>query len=131
MAGMKFELVSPERILMSADAEQVILMAAAGQMTVLPGHAPVVAALQPGIVEVSTGGRLRRIYVAGGFAEIDPERLTILAEKAFDADDVKGSALEKELASAEQVLATAATDDERWVAETAVGALRELQSPSR
>jgi F-type H+-transporting ATPase subunit epsilon len=128
MAGtMKFELVSPERILMSADAEQVVLMAAAGQMTVLPGHAPVVAALLPGVIAVSTGGKVRRLYVGGGFAEIDPEQLTVLAEKAFDADDLKGSALDAEIRAAEDMVANAANDDARWVAETELAILRGLR----
>lgn len=127
MAGtFKFELVSPERILLSADAEQVVLMASAGQMTVLPGHAPVVAALQPGVIDVTTGGRQRRVFVGGGFAEIDPDRLTILAEKAFDAEDLKRSGLDREIKAAEEALAAATTDEDRLTADTALGALRSL-----
>jgi F-type H+-transporting ATPase subunit epsilon len=128
MAGtFKFELVSPERMVMSADADQVILAAAAGQMTVLPGHAPVVAALQPGLVEITAGGKVHRVFVGGGFAEIDPERLTVLAEKAIDAGDLKGNVLESELRAAEAALTAATTDDARWVATTALDALRGLQ----
>lgn len=128
MAGtFKFELVSPERILMSVDAEQVVLMAAAGQMTVLPDHAPVVAALQPGVIDVTTGSRVRRVYVGGGFAEIDADHLTVLAEKAFDADDLKGSTLDAEIRTAEEAVANAANDDARWVAETALTSLRSLR----
>jgi F-type H+-transporting ATPase subunit epsilon len=127
MAGtFKFELVSPERILMSADADQVVLMAAAGQMTVLPGHAPAVAALQPGVMDVSMGGKTRRVYVGGGFAEIDPEQLTVLAEKAFDVDDLKGSVLDEEIRAAETALANAVTDDARWIAGTALESLKGL-----
>jgi len=127
MAGtFKFELVSPERILMSADADQVVLMAAAGQMTVLPGHAPAVAALQPGVMDVSVGGKTRRVYVGGGFAEIDPEQLTVLAEKAYDVDDLKGSVLDDEIRAAETALANAVTDDARWVAGTALESLKGL-----
>lgn len=127
MAGtFKFELVSPERILLSADAEQVVLMASAGQMTVLPGHAPAVAALQPGVIDVTTGGRQRKVFVGGGFAEIDPDRLTILAEKAFDAEDLKRSGLDREIKAAEDALAAATTDEDRLTADTALGALRSL-----
>jgi F-type H+-transporting ATPase subunit epsilon len=129
MAGtFKFELVSPERILMSADADQVVLMAAAGQMTVLPGHAPAVAALQPGVMDVSIGGKTRRVYVGGGFAEIDPEQLTVLAEKAYDIDDLKGSLLDDEIRAAETALANAVTDDARWVAGTALESLKGLSA---
>jgi F-type H+-transporting ATPase subunit epsilon len=127
MAGtFKFELVSPERILMSADADQVVLMAAAGQMTVLPGHAPVVAALQPGVMDISMGGKTRRVYVGGGFAEIDPEQLTVLAEKAYDVDDLKGTMLDDEIRAAEAALANAVTDDARWIAGTALESLKSL-----
>jgi F-type H+-transporting ATPase subunit epsilon len=127
MAGtFKFELVSPERILLSADADQVVLMAAEGQMTVLPGHAPLVAALQPGVIDVTTGGRRRKVFVGGGFAEIDPDRLTVLAEKAFDADDLKGAALDREIKAAEETLAAAASDEDCWTADTALSALRSL-----
>lgn len=132
MAGtFKFELVSPERIVFSADADQVILMAADGQMTLLPGHAPVVAALQPGIIDISTSGRIRRVYVGGGFAEINPAHLTVLAEKAIDVDDLSGSALENEVRAAEEAVAVATTDEARLVAETALGSLRSLQSTVR
>jgi F-type H+-transporting ATPase subunit epsilon len=127
MAGtFKFELVSPERILMSADADQVVLMAAAGQMTVLPGHAPVVAALQPGVMDISMGGKTRRVYVGGGFAEIDPEQLTVLAEKAYDVDDLKGTMLDDQIRAAEAALANAVTDDARWIAGTALESLKGL-----
>ena len=71
MAGtFKFELVSPEKVLMSADAEQVMLPATEGDMTVLAQHAPVVVNLRPGVIDVGLPGSKSRLYVKSGIAEI-------------------------------------------------------------
>lgn len=115
----KFELVSPERILMSEDVEQVIVNGADGQFTVLPGHAPLVATLIPGMLEVIVKGKSQRIYVRGGFAEVDPKSLTILAERAMMADDLKGAALEAERAFAADGLAKATDDETRRLMQSA------------
>jgi F-type H+-transporting ATPase subunit epsilon len=115
MAGtFKFELVSPERVLMSEDAEQVILMGTEGQFTVLPGHSSMISTLRPGILEVTIKGRSRRIYVRGGFAEVEPDRLTVL----------KGAVLESETAAANAMLSGAKTDEARRLAQAAVDTLR-------
>lgn len=119
----KFELVSPERILMSEDVEQVIVNGADGQFTVLPGHAPLVATLVPGILEVVAKGKAQRIYVRGGFAEVDPKSLTILAEKALMADDLKGAALEAERSFAADSLAAAGDDETRRLMQAAQSSL--------
>ncbi len=88
MAGsFKFELVSPERILLSATVEHVIVPGADGEFTVLAGHAPVVSTLRPGTIEAKlTDGRVERIAVAGGIAEVDPTSVTILATTAEAAE---------------------------------------------
>lgn len=125
-ATFKFELVSPERILVSEDADQVILNGTDGQFTVLPGHAPMISTLQPGLMDVTTGGKSRRIYVRGGFAEVEPERLTVLAERAIEADALKGDTLAAERKAAETNLADAKTDEARRLAEAAVASLASL-----
>ena len=84
MAGtFKFELVSPERILMSVDAEQVIVPGAEGQFTVFQGHAPVISTLLPGVIHVTTEEFKKSIFVRSGFAEVTADQLTILAERAL------------------------------------------------
>jgi F-type H+-transporting ATPase subunit epsilon len=82
MAGtFKFELVTPERMALSEDAVQVVVPGVEGEFTVLPGHAPVISALRPGVVEVALrGDRATRILVEGGFAEVGADRLTVLAD---------------------------------------------------
>lgn len=127
MAGtFNFELVSPERVVMSEEADEVVLCAADGQMTVLAGHSPVIATLRPGLVDVRAGSRRRRVFVGSGFAEIESDRLTILAERAIDADELKGSVLDGEIRSAEAAVAEAKTDEARLIAQTALDNLRSL-----
>jgi F-type H+-transporting ATPase subunit epsilon len=128
MAGtFKFELVTPERMALSQDVAQVVVPGIEGEFTVLPGHAPVISALRPGVIEVSLPDAAKaRIYVRGGFAEIDADRLTVLAEHALDVDtmDVAGVAAELELAEAN--LAAASTDAARLAAAAAVERLKAL-----
>jgi F-type H+-transporting ATPase subunit epsilon len=127
-ATFKFELVSPERVLLSVDAEQAIVPGADGEFTMLPGHAPVIATLRPGMLEVSAQGSKKRLFVKSGFAEVDPARLTVLADKAFDLDDMTPSMLAAELKTAEVELAGAKDDEARMNADTLVSELKRLSS---
>lgn len=127
MAGtFQFELVSPERIVLSADADQVVLPASEGQMTVLPQHSPVITSLRPGFVEVTQGGSRSRVFVKGGFAEVMPDATTVLAETAIDAGELNGARLADELRVAEAELAEAKSDQGRTFAYAAVEQLRQL-----
>jgi len=128
MAGtFKFELVSPERILVSADAEQVIVPGMEGQFTVFAGHAPVISTLRPGVVDAQVGGRRRRVFVRSGFAEVEPDHLTVLAQHMLDLDNLDADQLAHELQSAEQMLADARDDVSRMVSGEAVEQLRALR----
>ncbi len=127
MAGtFKFELVSPERVLLSADVDQAQLPGADGIFTVLAGHAPVVTTLLPGIVRVTMSGSTKRIYVKGGFAEVGPDSVTVLAERAFIADEIDPRQLEHELDAAQKSLADGLSDDARMQAHRAIDELRAL-----
>ena len=129
MAGtFKFELVSPERVLMSVDAEQVVVPGADGDFAVLAGHAPFITTLRPGVLDVTAGGSKRRVLVKSGFAEVDPSRLTILAQSAYDVDDLTPAIVSKELAAAEAELASAKDDASRMNADTLVNELRRLSA---
>lgn len=128
MAGtFKFELVSPERILISADAEQVIVPGMEGQFTVFAGHAPVISTLRPGVLDVQTAEGRRRVFVRGGFAEVEPDRVTVLAQHLLDLDDLSADQLARELESAERLLADAKDDGTRMVSGEAVEQLRALR----
>jgi F-type H+-transporting ATPase subunit epsilon len=129
MAGtFKFELVTPERMLLSEDAAQVVVPGVEGEFTVLAGHAPVVSALRPGVVDATlSDSRTVRVFVKGGFAEVDAERLIVLAERAFDVGAIDDSGISAELQTAEAELAAATTDSARLAAASAVEQLRALQ----
>lgn len=129
MAGtFKFELVSPERVLLSIDADQVVVPGSDGEFAVLAGHAPVIATLRPGVLDVTAGGTKRRLFVKSGFAEVDPSRLTVLAEKAYDVEELSASAIAEELKSAEAELAAAKDDNAKRMADTLVNELKRLST---
>jgi len=129
MAGtFKFELVTPERMLLSEDATQVVVPGVEGEFTVLAGHAPVIAALRPGVVNATLAdARTMRVFVKGGFAEVDADRLIVLAERAADVADLDAAGIAAELQTAEAELAAATSDAARLAATSAVMTLRALQ----
>jgi F-type H+-transporting ATPase subunit epsilon len=129
MAGtLKFELVTPERMSLSQDATQVVVPGLEGDFTVLPGHAPVISALRPGVVDVTLPDASKaRIFVKGGFAEVNPQHLTVLAEHALDVEAMDAGTIAAELAVAEADLAAAADDTARLTATAALTQLRGLQ----
>lgn len=123
----KFELVSPERVLISEDARQVVLPGSEGDFAVLAGHAPVVAQLRPGFIEAElAGGEKRRILVHGGFAEVDPAQATVLADKVIDTRELKGERLEAEVTAAAADLAKAGDDETRFMADALVASLKSV-----
>lgn len=129
MAGtFKFELVSPERVLHAVDAEQAVVPSVEGEFTMLPGHAPLVATLRPGVIDVSAQGSRKRLFVKSGFAEVDPTRLTVLAEKAYDVDDMSPAVIADELKAAEAELAAANDDASRMAADALISELKRLSA---
>jgi F-type H+-transporting ATPase subunit epsilon len=119
MATFKFELVSPAKLLFSGEVDEVIVPGAEGEFTVLPTHAPVVSTLRPGILTVKAGGNVTRLYVRGGFAEVNEKGLTILAEDATPAEEVNMTEFAASISAYEAKLASAASDEARFkMAET-------------
>jgi F-type H+-transporting ATPase subunit epsilon len=107
MAALHFEFVSPERVLFSGDVDQVDLPGAEGDMGILAGHAPLVTALRPGIVTIYNGGAREPIVVVGGFAEVSPAGLTILADRAVPREDYDTALLAEEIKNTEEDVADA------------------------
>lgn len=102
MATFQLELVSPEKLLLSRQVEMVVIPAAEGEMGVLPGHAPMIVALRGGVIRVIEGGRdVERLFVAGGFAEITPERVTVLADEATPVAELSRAEAERRIAEAD------------------------------
>ncbi len=129
MTTFKFELVSPERLLISEDVEQVVVPGSEGDFTVLAGHAPVLSTLRPGVMDVKLpGGKAKRLYVKAGFAEVDPETLTVLAQQAIDVADIDAAWLSRSIKDAEEDLADAKTDAARLHANAALAHLRALEA---
>src|SRR4051794_16843833 len=94
----QFELVTPERLVFSEPAEMVVVPGSEGLFAAMPRHAPFLSTLKPGVIEVYEGGKVRqRIFVAGGFAEVTPERLTVLAERAVLVADIDRAAVEQRI----------------------------------
>lgn len=132
MAGtFKFELVSPERIVVSADVTEVQLPGADGDMTVYAGHAPVVSTLLPGSVRAVMSSGIKRVFVNGGLAEISPNAVTILAERAYVTDEADPRQIESDLAEAEAALKAADSDDARHHIGRAIDELKALVDQRR
>jgi F-type H+-transporting ATPase subunit epsilon len=125
---LKFELVSPERLLMSDEVRQVTIPGTEGDFTVLAGHAPVLSTIRPGVVNVVDGGGAdNRIFVRGGFAEVSPTGLTVLAEEAIPLADLDAEALAQQIRNAEEDVADASNDEARRRASESLDHLRQLQ----
>jgi F-type H+-transporting ATPase subunit epsilon len=125
----KFELVSPERLLVSAEVEQVLVPGSEGDFTMLAHHAPLLTGLKPGLLEISYGGADRRRYfVRGGFAEVGPSGLTVLAETAIDLVELDAAVLNDAIKDAEEDMVDAKDDGARDRAKTKVDHLRQVQA---
>jgi F-type H+-transporting ATPase subunit epsilon len=128
--AFKFELVSPERLLVSGDVEQVLVPGAEGDMTVLAHHAPLLTTLRPGVLDIGFpgGGEHQRFFLRGGFAEVGPKGLTVLAETAIDLRELDASQLAQAVKNAEEDVADATSDAIRDRAQTKLDQLRQVQS---
>jgi F-type H+-transporting ATPase subunit epsilon len=127
--AFKFELVSPERLLVSGDVEQVLVPGAEGETTVLAYHAPLLTTLRPGLLDIGfPGGEHQRYFIRGGFAEVGPSGLTVLAETAINLAELDSSQLAQAVKDAEEDVADATEDMARDRAQTKLDQLRQVQS---
>jgi F-type H+-transporting ATPase subunit epsilon len=126
---LQFDLVSPERLLVSEAVESVVVPGSEGYFTVLARHAPFMTTLKPGIVEVTGGsGGPARIFVRGGFADVTPTGLTILADQAIGLEDLDSAAFAEQISLAEADVSAAGDDAaRRLTAETRLNEMRNLQ----
>ena len=113
MAALHFDLVSPEKLLFSGDVNQVDVPGAEGDFGVLAGHAPMMATLRPGIMTIHRDGGPLRVVVLGGFAEVNPEGLTILADTAAPLDDFDRNVLTATIKTTEGDVTAAADPAQR------------------
>ena len=111
---VQFELVSPEKLLLSEEVDMVVVPGSEGDFGVLPRHAPLISTVRPGVIAVHQGGEVTdRVFVAGGFAEVTPERCTVLAEEAMPVAELDRAAAEQSLQNAREDLEDSKTDQER------------------
>jgi F-type H+-transporting ATPase subunit epsilon len=127
--AFKFELVSPERLLVSGEVEQVLIPGSEGDMTILAHHAPILSTLRPGLLDITLpGGEHRRFFIRGGFAEVGPAGLTVLAETAIDLVDLDADQLDQAVKDAEEDVADASEGAVRDRAQTKLDHLRQVQA---
>jgi len=129
MAGkVAFELVSPERLLLSTEADMVVVPGSEGDFAVLVNHIPVITNLRPGVIQVFEGSTAReRIMVSGGFAEVTGERCTVLVEEAIPFADVGPQWFDSRLRAAETALAEAGDDHAKRLAEKQIAATQAMR----
>ena len=110
----KFDLVSPERLVMSEPATQVVVPGTEGQFTVMAGHAPVMTTLRPGVLDATLGsGKRERIFVRGGFADVTPAGLTILAEQAIPLPELQAEIINGLIQEADAEIAAAKDETQK------------------
>ena len=110
MAALHLEFVSPEAVLFSGDVDQVDLPGIEDDMGILPGHAPLVTTLRPGIVAIFRDGRREPVVVIGGFAEVSPAGLTVLADRAVTREDFDMATLVGDIKDTEEDVADCKDD---------------------
>ena len=135
---VQFELVTPERLLVSQEVDMVVVPGTEGNFGVLPGHSPLISTIRPGTVDIYMGGVVtERIFVVGGIAEVTPERCTVLADEALAPDSLDRAGLDAELTELEgnlpslreQVARATGTERERLLTE--LRQLERLQNVAR
>ena len=102
MATFHFDLIAPDKILFSGDVDQVDVPGVDGDFGVLAEHAPMIVLLRPGVLTVKVGGEAQRVVIFGGFAEISPQGLTVLADQATSIEDLDPALLATRIAETEE-----------------------------
>lgn len=125
--NFNFELVSPERLLLSEKVSEVVIPATEGEMTVMANHAPTMTTIKPGVVSVKDGsGKVSRYVVFGGFADILPTGCTLLAESAIPLTEMNKAALDARIEAARADVANASSDEHKSKLEQFLNELTQL-----
>lgn len=127
---IQFDLVSPTKLVASQAVDMVVVPGGEGDLGVLPGHSLLIGTVRPGVIDIHEGGKVtNRIFVAGGFVEVNPETCTVLAEEAVPVADIDRAAATQRLQDAQKALADAddakaknAAEGEVKVAEAMIAA---------
>ena len=128
MAKVSFRLVMPERELIASEADMVVVPGSEGDFGVLPGHAPLISTVRPGVLEVYQGSKVQqRFLVAGGFAEVTPERCTVLADEAVPFEQMTAAQLDERERAARSDIADADTPAQKAAAEKNLAITQDLK----
>jgi F-type H+-transporting ATPase subunit epsilon len=128
MAKVTFRLVMPERELLATEADMVVVPGSEGDFGVLPGHAPLISTVRPGVLEVYQGNKVeQRFMVVGGFAEVTPERCTVLADEATPFESVTAEQLAERERAAERRVSGATSDYEKGLAHKELAVAKDLR----
>ena len=125
---LNFALVSPERELFHGEVDQVVVPGTEGEFGVLPDHAPLMSTIKPGALRIMNGADERRIFVNGGFADVTPEGLTVLAEDAVDLTGVDSAKLDQDIKDFEEDLRDAKDDAHKLQAEKALARAQAMKA---
>lgn len=126
---IQFELVSPAKLLVSSPVDMVVVPGTEGDFGALERHAPMIATVRPGVIDVHDGGRVSsRIFVAGGFAEVNETRVTVLAEEAMPVADITADMASARLQAAKEAIADAKTDADKAAAQKLQAIAEALQA---
>lgn len=128
MAKLAYDLVSPERMLASGEADAIQIPGAEGDLTAMPNHAPFLTPLRPGVVTVIEDGSKTSYVVTGGFAEISPDGASVLAEEAVKTEEATGEWFAAKIEGAEAALEMATGDEAKIIAAQRINDFRFLQS---
>ena len=127
--AFNFELVSPERLLMSGEAEEVSVPGSEGMFTVMANHSPLMSTIRPGILSVKTiDAGETKFVVLGGFADVTPKGCTILAETATPIGDVDKAEIDAEIETAKTAASAAKGDEEMAAAASYLDSLVGLRA---
>lgn len=126
---LHFSLVSPEREVFNGDVDQVVVPGAEGEFGVLARHAPVLSVLKRGVLKVIDGASVQRIFVNGGFADVTPEGLTVLAEEAIDLNEttLDAATLDQQIKDSSEDLRDANNDAARAAAQARIARAEALK----
>jgi F-type H+-transporting ATPase subunit epsilon len=126
---ISFDLVSPERLLLSEQVDMVTVPGREGDFGVLAGHAPLISSLRPGTIDVKGGNKGdARYFVLGGFAEVTPQKLTVLAEDVLPMAEVDAAALDQRIHNAEEDILHAKSESDRAKAVESLDHLKLLRA---
>ena len=128
---LHFDLVAPEARIFQGAVDMVVVPGVEGDFGVLAGHAPFMSTIRSGAISIHDGADVRRTFIHGGFAEVTPDGLTILAEEAIDLTEVDPAEVERQLTEAREDLGQARDDDETREAQNRIEKFEALMAVIR